>query len=406
MTLAAADIQRFDLAHAPSDFTQDPFPYYAGFLKHAPVLAQPDGSFIISKHSDLNTIYRDTKLFSSDKKSTFEPIFGADSPLFEHHTTSLVFNDPPLHTRVRKVMVGALNARAIAAMEPDLIVAIDRLLDDIAGETQVDLIEDFASQIPIQVIGNLFDIPMQDRGPLRDWSLAILGALEPSLTAEQKQTGNRAVTEFLDFLRVLVADRRKSPGDPDTDVLSRLILAEGDKISEIELLQNCIFILNAGHETTTNLIGNALAVLQEFPDQLQALQDDPSLITRGVDEFLRFLSPNQFGNRLTTDAVEIGRVTIPKGTNLHLCIGAANRDPEVFQNPDQLDLTRHPNPHFAFAGGPHLCVGFTLARMEGRIAVSRFLDRFPNYELRPGAEHGGRIRFRGYANLPASLNNN
>jgi cytochrome P450 len=405
MTVSAADIHQFDLANAPADFVVNPFRYYSGFLKYAPVLAQPDGSFIISGHADLNMIYRDTKLFSSDKKSTFEPVFGDGSPLFEHHTTSLVFNDPPLHTRVRKVMVGALNARAIAAMEPDLIVAVDRLLDDLAGKAQVDLIEDFASQIPIQVIGNLFDIPMRDRGPLRDWSLAILGALEPSLTAEQKQTGNQAVTEFLNFLRGLVSDRRKSPGNPDTDVLSRLILAEGSEISEIELLQNCIFILNAGHETTTNLIGNALAVLQEFPDQLQALQSNPDLIVRGVDEFLRFLSPNQFGNRLTTEQVEIGGITIPAGTNLHLCIGAANRDLEVFENPDQLDLARHPNPHFAFAGGPHLCVGFTLARMEGRIAVMRFLNRFPNYELRPGAEHGGRIRFRGYATLPASLNN-
>jgi cytochrome P450 len=204
-------------------------------------------------------------------------------------------------------------------------------------------------------------------------------------------------------LRELVDERRKCPGDPETDVLSRLIAAEGPDLSEIELLQNCIFILNAGHETTTNLIGNALAALQEYPDQKQTLIDDPNLIRSAVDEFLRYSSPNQFGNRTTTAPVQICGTSIPKDTNLHLCIGAANRDPIRFENPTFLNLARKPNPHLAFAGGPHLCVGFTLARMEGRIAVGRFLQRFPNYKLTTGAIQGGRIRFRGYASLPADL---
>ncbi len=392
-----------DLTKVSGDFIQNPFPYYNSLLEKAPVLVQPDSSYIISRHADLDMIYRDTKRFSSDKKKMFGPKYGEDSPLFEHHTTSLVFNDPPLHTRIRQAMVGALNARAIAAMEPALIKTVDLLLDRLSEKSHVDLIEDYASQIPIQVIGNLFDIPMDEREPLRDWSLAILSALEPSLTPKQEQRGNDAVREFIAFLRELVNKRRKAPGNPDTDVLSRLILFEGEEISEIELLQNCIFILNAGHETTTNLIGNALTALHAFPDQMQMLKDEPEHIKRGVDEFLRFLSPNQFGNRLTTEEVEISGVTIPAGTNLHLCIGAANRDPSVFDDPNQLDLARHPNPHLAFAGGPHLCVGFSLARMEGRIAISRFLSRFPDYQLGGDAELGGRIRFRGYAKLPATL---
>jgi len=394
----------FDLTHAPDDFIQDPFPFYEAFLKEAPVLAQPDGSFIISKHADLDMIYRDTKRFSSDKKKMFGSKFGEDSPLYEHHTTSLVFNDPPLHTRIRQAMVGALNARAIVAMEPALIETVDQLLDRLSGKENVDLIEDYASQIPIQVIGNLFDIPLAERGPLRAWSLAILSALEPSLTEEQETRGNRAVTEFIDFLRDLVNRRRQRLGDPETDVLSRLILSEGEQISEVELLQNCIFILNAGHETTTNLIGNALSVLHEFPDQMRALKENSEHIKRSVDEFLRFLSPNQFGNRLTMEEMEISGITIPSGSNLHLCIGAANRDTSVFQYPNELDLNRHPNPHLAFAGGPHLCVGFSLARMEGQIAIARFLNRFPDYQLEDGAELGGRIRFRGFAKLPAALN--
>ena len=402
-TPSKTDILAFDLTRPPPAFIDDPFPFYAAMLEHAPVLKQPDGSYILSRYEDLDAVYRDTERFSSDKKSTFGPKYGTESPLFEHHTTSLVFNDPPLHTRVRKVMVGALNARAIAAMEPGLVATIDYLLDEMAAKESVDLITDFASRIPIQIIGNLFDMPMEERVPLRDWSLAILGALEPSLTAEQEQRGNDAVRDFKAYLKDLVARRRARMGNPETDVLTRLILAEGDELSELELLQNCIFILNAGHETTTNLIGNSLAALQAFPGQKQALLKSPDLIHTAVDEFLRFLSPNQFGNRLTTCEVVFSGTKIPAGTNLHLCIGAANRDPAAFEDPSNLDLARKPNKHLAFAGGPHLCVGFQLARMEGRIAISRFLQRFPLYRLIDGARLEGRIRFRGYAALPAVL---
>ncbi len=388
----------FVLNEPPAGFIEDPFPFYAALTQDAPILAQPDGSFILSRYADLDRVYRDTSLFCSDKKAAFAPKFG-DTPLYEHHTTSLVFSDPPLHTRVRRKMVGALTPRAIAGMEPGLIATVDQLLEGLAERNDVDLIEDFASVIPIQIIGNLFDMPMEEREPLRAWSLAILGALEPVNTQEQLDRGNAAVRDFKAYLADLVRDRRASPGDPETDFLTRLI--EGGDLSETEILQNCIFILNAGHETTTNLIGNALAALQEFPDQLALLIDNPEVINTAVDEFLRFLSPNQFGNRETTDACEIGGVAIPKGSNLHLCIGAANRDPAQFENPHQLDLQRRPNKHFAFAGGPHTCVGFSLARMEGRIAIGRFLKRFPSYQMTDAPTHGGRIRFRGFAHLPA-----
>jgi cytochrome P450 len=407
--ISADEARAFDLENPPAGFVDDPFPFYAALLAHAPVLRQPDGSVLLSRHADLDRIYRDTTLYSSDKKAAFAPKFGAGSPLFEHHTTSLVFNDPPLHTRVRKIMTSALTPRAIAKMEPGLTDTVDRLLDAMqrraAGGETVDLIEDFASSIPIQVIGNLLDVPMEERGPLRDWSLVILGALEPTLTPEQLERGQRAVAEFKTYLEDLVARRRAKPGNPETDVLTRLINGDGadEKLSEIELLQNCIFILNAGHETTTNLIGNGLAALNDHPDQKARLLADPGLINSAVEEFLRFSSPNQLGNRETTAAIEIDGLSIPAGTNLHLCIGAANRDPAQFEDPDRLDITRKPNRHLAFAGGPHVCVGLTLARMEGRIAIGRFLDRFPDFRIADGRVPGGRMRFRGYARLPAKL---
>ncbi|MDE4175092.1 cytochrome P450 [Phaeobacter sp. PT47_59] len=402
---ATDSIHAFDLANPPDGFVEDPFPFYDALLADAPVLKQPDGSILLSRHADLDRIYRDTTSFSSDKKAAFAPKFGEGSPLFEHHTTSLVFSDPPLHTRVRKIMTSALTPRAIGRMEQGLIDTVDQLLDAMEGREEVDLIEDFASTIPIQIIGNLLDVPMEERGPLRDWSLAILGALEPALSDAQLAQGHRAVEEFKTYLTGLIADRRAHPGDPETDVLTRLIRGEGAdaQLSEIELIQNCIFILNAGHETTTNLIGNGLALLNDHPDQRARLQEDPELIKPAVEEMLRMRSPNQLGNRETTRMVEIGGVEIPRGTNLHLVIGAANRDPEVFKDPGRFDIARKPNRHLAFAGGPHVCVGLTLARLEGKIAIERFLKRYPNYHLLPGRVPGGRIRFRGYAHLPSRL---
>ncbi|OUS37567.1 cytochrome [Rhodobacterales bacterium 56_14_T64] len=402
---AHVTIEGFDLANPPKGFVEDPFPYYDALLATAPVLAQPDGSVMLCRHRDLDRIYRDTTLYSSDKRAAFGPKFGVGSPLFEHHTTSLVFSDPPLHTRVRRIMTSALAPRAIARMEPGLIETVDYLLDEMAQREQVDLIEDFASSIPIQIIGNLLDVPMEERGPLRDWSLAILGALEPSLTAEQLTAGHNAVTEFKAYLSDLITRRRAAPGDLDSDVLTRLIQGEGAEaqLSEIELIQNCIFILNAGHETTTNLIGNGLALLQDHPDQRERLLQQPDLINPAVEEMLRFRSPNQLGNRETTTEIEIDGLTIAKGTNLHLLIGAANRDPEVFDAPEMFDISRKPNRHLAFAGGPHVCVGLTLARMEGRIAIARLVQRFPNFQILPGRVPGWRMRFRGYARLPAVL---
>ncbi|WIY24954.1 cytochrome P450 [Parasedimentitalea psychrophila] len=402
---ANVNIEGFDLANPPQGFVDDPFPYYDALLAEAPVLPQPDGSVMLCRHRDLDRIYRDTTLYSSDKKAAFGPKFGVGSPLFEHHTSSLVFSDPPLHTRVRRIMTSALAPRAIARMETGLIATVDHLLEDMAQRDQVDLIEDFASSIPIQIIGNLLDVPMEERGPLRDWSLAILGALEPSLSAEQLAAGQTAVAEFKAYLSDLIGRRRAQPGDLENDVLTRLIQGEGadGTLSEIELIQNCIFILNAGHETTTNLIGNGLALLQDHPDQKERLLNSPELIKPAIEEMLRFRSPNQLGNRETTAEVEIDGRIIAKGTNLHLVIGAANRDPDVFDAPEIFDISRARNRHLAFAGGPHVCVGLTLARMEGWIAIGRFLNRFPDFQILPGRIGGGRMRFRGYAKLPAVL---
>jgi cytochrome P450 len=395
----------FDIEKLTAEFYADPYPTYRALREHAPVKRMPNGSYFLARYDDLLTAYKNTRLFSSDKKKEFAPKYGA-SLLYEHHTTSLVFNDPPAHTRVRRLIMGALSPRAILGMEPDLIALVDRLLDNLAAKGEVDLIEDFAAAIPIEVIGNLLDVPEAERAPLRGWSLAILGALEPVIGAEAFARGNRAVKDFLSYLEILVERRRVKPGNPERDVLTRLIQGEhngednGERLTEKELLHNCIFLLNAGHETTTNLIGNGLVALSAHPTEKTRLIENPALIKTAVEEILRFESSNQLGNRITTEPVELGGVTMAAGTSVTLCIGAANRDERQFNDPETLDIGRNPNRHLAFGTGAHQCAGMALARLEGAVAISRFLARFPAYALKGPPVRGGRARFRGFLSVP------
>ncbi len=405
---AAALAAAFDLKRLPASFYDDPFATYRALREHAPVKRLPDGSVFLTRHADIVAVYKDVAAFSSDKREEFSPKYGA-SPLFEHHTTSLVFNDPPAHTRVRRLIAGALTPKHIAAMQARLVELVDGLLDALAERSktggEIDLIESFCGAIPVEVIGNLLGVPRDERGPLRAWSLAILGALEPSLTAEQHALGNAAVRDMLAYLEGLVARRHARPGDPQTDVLTRLIEGEsgGEKLQPRELLHNCIFLLNAGHETTTNLIGNGLRLLAEWPGERERLLAEPGLIRTAVEEFLRIESSNQLGNRITTCATAIAGVELAVSTQVTLCIGAANRDPEAFSDPDRLDIARHPNRHVAFGSGIHQCVGMGLGRLEGKVAIGRFVARFPGYRLAGAPVRAQRARFRGHLSLLALL---
>jgi cytochrome P450 len=404
----------FDLRHLSDAFYADPYPTFRALREFEPVKRMPDGSVLLTRYADVIAVYKDPKTFSSDKHEEFGPKYGLEAPLFEHHTTSLVFNDPPLHTRVRRLIAGALTPKHIAAMENGLGRLVDGLLDAMQpraerGET-VDLIESFAAAIPVEIIGNLLGVPHDERGPLRDWSLAILGALEPSLSAEAHARGNGAVRDMLVYLEGLVARRAAAPGDPEVDVLTRLIQGEviaadgaTEKLLAKELLHNCIFLLNAGHETTTNLIGNGIRCLHEAPAQKQRLMNEPELIRTAIEEFLRYESSNQLGNRITTIEAQLGGAVLAPRTQVTLCIAAANRDPAQFPDPDALDIARHPNRHVAFGSGIHQCVGMGLGRLEGRVAIGRFLARFPNYRLTGPALRSRRVRFRGHVALPCAL---
>jgi cytochrome P450 len=393
----------FSLANPPPGFIDDPYPVYDTLRRTSPVHELAPGSVLLTRHADLLAVYRSVHA-SSDKQREFAPRLGAPSPIFEHHTTSLVFSDPPLHTRVRRILMGALNQRAIARMEAGVVALVDGLLDRLADQPAPDLIEHFAAQIPVDVIGNLLAVPRDERGPLRSWSLAILSALEPAPGPALLARANAAVVEFAAYLRALVAERRGHPGDPEADMLTRLIQGDSEgTLSEAELLHNCIFLLNAGHETTSNLIGNGLFALLSQRSQFERLQAEPGLINTVVEEVLRFESPLQLNNRLAAAAIEISDRVLPAGTFITLGVGAANRDPAVFERPQQLDIARKPNNHLAFGQGAHACSGMNVARLEGRIAIGELVLRYPKLQFAGTPERDRRVRFRGLKQLRVTL---
>ena len=405
-----ASVAAFNLARLDRAFLDDPYPLYRALREHDPVHRLPDGSYFLTRYDDLVAVYRDATTWSSDKKASFKPNFG-DSLLYEHHTTSLVFNDPPMHTRVRKLLAPTFTPRALEVMRSRIETLVDRLLDLAAERGTIDLIEDFAAAIPVQLIGDLLGIPQAERGPLRNWSLRILGALEPTLTPEQFDAGVASVAEFKEYLRDQIARRAWERAPDQGEILSKLVAAselnasnsDDERLSEAELLHNCIFLLNAGHETTTNLIGNSVDLLLRHPDALRDLAANPGLIETAVEEFLRMESSNQLGNRRAAVDTSVGGITVPAGTYLHLCIGAANRDPAQFPEPDKLDLRRHPNRHLAFGSGIHICAGNSLARMEAQVAIGKLVARFTTIERAGDFVRGGRARFRGFLRYPIKV---
>ncbi|MEA2982709.1 MAG: hypothetical protein QOF09_4532 [Alphaproteobacteria bacterium] len=400
----------FDIKRLTPSFLDDPFPVYRALREHDPVHRMPDGSYFLSRYDDCATVYRDPDTWSSDKTIDFRPSFG-ESSLYEHHTTSLVFNDPPYHSRVRKLLAPAFTPRALKALQPRIEALVERLLDRAAERGTIDLIGDFAAAIPLQLIGDMLGMPEGERGPLRDWSLSILGALEPVLSPQQFQRGTTAVDDFKIYLRDLIARRSREQNADEAEILSKLIAASelapgggsGERLSDLELLHNCIFLLNAGHETTTNLIGNGVDLLIRNPEALRDLRDHPELIETAVEEFLRMESSNQLGNRRAAQDTVLGNVAMPKGTYIHIGIGAANRDPAQFTDPDRLDIRRHPNRHLAFGTGIHACAGMSLARMEAQVAIGALMRRFKNIERAGHPVRGGRARFRGFLQYPVRL---
>ena len=399
------DIIDFDLNSVGPDFYIDPFPTYRALRERSPVHRNPDGSFFLNKYEHVRRCFREPQ-FSSDKKIDFLPKFGAGTPLYVHHTTSLVFNDDPGHARVRKLMAAAFTPRQMAHLRPIVENFIDNMLDRLAGEREFDVIDDYALKLPTEIVANMLGVPEDKRHLLHHYSELILGALDPVVSPENMAAGHAAVEEFGAELEEIVAKRRENPNlGGQGEVLVALIFGEvdGEKLSDLELIQNCIFLLNAGHETTANTVGAGIDMLLDNPAQKKRLLDNSSLIDPLVEETLRYQSPLQIAHRKALTDVEFDGVKVPAGTFVHMCIAGANRDPDVFAEPEKVDIGRDANPHLAFGLGKHICMGNTLGRIEGTVAIGRFFEKFPHVQRNGDAKLHGRVKFRGLRKFPVRV---
>ena len=395
----------FDLNAISPSFIENPYPTLDMLRQESPVHENPDGSVYLTRYQDCLAVYRSRDMLS-DKTEAFGEKFGI-CPLLEHHTTSLIFNDPPYHTVVRKLISGAFTPRKLREMEALIETIVDDLLDTIAEQNTIDMVADFGTILPTEIISFMLGIPKEFRQKLRGYSISILGALDPVVSNERMHAGNQAVSEFSEILNDLINYRRENPDSAQQgEVLESLIFGEheGRKLDQKELIQNCIFLLNAGHETTTSLVSNSVSLFLDHPEQHRKLLDDPSLIEGAVEECLRVESPLQIGNRQAATDFTFGDHRISKGTYIHTSIAGANRDPSVFADPHKFDIERKNNKHIAFITGIHVCLGATLARMEGRIALGKLLTRFPNMQRDGDAERLPLARFRGFTRLPVKLN--
>jgi len=395
----------FDLNAISPLFIENPYPTLDMLRQESPVHENSDGSVYLTRYQDCLAVYRSRDMLS-DKTEAFGEKFG-QCPLLEHHTTSLIFNDPPYHTVVRKLISGAFTPRKLREMEALIETIVDDLLDTIAEENTIDMVADFGTILPTEIISFMLGIPKEFRQKLRGYSISILGALDPVVSNERMHAGNQAVSEFSEILNDLINYRRENPDSAQQgEVLESLIFGEyeGRKLDQKELIQNCIFLLNAGHETTTSLVSNSVSLFLDHPEQHRKLLDDPTLIEGAVEECLRVESPLQIGNRHAATDFTFGDHKINKGTYIHTSIAGANRDPSVFADPHKFDIERKNNKHIAFITGIHVCLGATLARMEGRIALGKLLTRFPNMQRDGDAERLPLARFRGFTRFPVKLN--
>ena len=387
-------IESFDLYNPPSDFINNVYKYYNLLREKSPIHKNSDGSYILTRYKDLVGVYRNFKIWSSDKRTEFGAKFGS-SPLFEHHTTSVVFVDPPDHTRIRKIFQQAFTPKSILGLERNINKLVDSYLVMMHAKKKFDFVSDFSFRLPVDVVCSVLGIPSEDRHLIRDWAHKILGALEPKLTHKQFNEGSSAVINFKQYLKDQIKFRKTHKDiNKANEVLSLLIEAEGLELSETELLHQCIFMLNAGHETSTNMLSHGLNELINHKDQYKLLQKEPGRIDTAIDEILRFQPPIQINNRRCLEKTKLGDVVVPEGTSVHMIIAGANRDPLQFFKPETFDISRSPNRHLSFGLGIHICAGINLARVEAKVAFQSLMSSFREINLLKKPKVANRIRFR------------
>ncbi len=359
---------------------QDPYPFYAELRARGQVhRSRLLNAWMFTRHGDVDAIMRDHRHFGNDpRQGTLSPRQMAMLPPPDEFT--MLFLDPPDHTRLRALVNKAFTPRTVNALEPKIRGIMGGLLDDIDDPAGFDLMQAVAQPLPVIVIAEMLGVPPEDRAQFKTWSAQRARLLEPTIGRREREAAGAASRAFDAYFRAIVEARRAEPRD---DILSALVQAEdeGERLTERETLNMLRLLLIAGNETTANLIGNGILALLRNPEQLQRLRDDPALIPSAVEELLRFDSPVQTDFRRVLEDCEVNGFPVRKRDNVVVLLGAANRDPAAFDDPDRLDVGRDQGPHLSFGRGIHHCLGAPLARLEGRIALEMLLERFATVGL-------------------------
>jgi cytochrome P450 len=389
-------------------FTDDPYPQYAALRDEAPVYQHPLGFWLLTCYDDVSWLLRaglsveDRNLAEGPLTQLREQMRGDQTPRTDG--LSMLDRDPPDHTRLRRLVSKAFTPRAIQALQPRIVALVDAMLDAAERQRRVDLVEALAFPLPFAVIAEMLGTPPADQGRIRELTGTLVRSLEPVNDPALVSAIMAADSELADIAAGMIAWKRDNPAD---DLLTSLIHAEddGDVLNDEELISQTLLLYIAGHETTVNLIaGGALALLRH-PGQLALLRSDPALAAAAVEELLRYDSPVQASRRITLEPVKIRDITIPAGAFVMASLGSANRD-ERFWGTDagEVKLSRdNARQHVSFGGGPHHCLGASLARLEATIAIQRLTSRFPGLALDGDVTWNGRINLRGPAHLPVSV---
>ncbi|MBY8841841.1 cytochrome P450 [Streptomyces sp. SP2-10] len=400
-----------DLAFDPWDpeFLADPYPAYAELRARGRVIRyEPTDQWLVPHHADVSALLRDRRLGRTYQHRFTHEEFGRTAPPAEQepfHTLNdhgMLDLEPPDHTRIRRLVSKAFTPRTVERLKPYVHGLANELVGRLVEAGGGDLLTDVAEPLPVAVIAEMLGIPEADRGPLRPWSAAICGMYELNPPKDTAARAVRASVEFSDYLRRLIAERRKEPGE---DLISGLIAAhdEGDRLTEQEMISTAVLLLNAGHEATVNATVNGWYALFRNPGRLADLRADHSLVPSAVEELMRYDTPLQLFERWVLDDIEIDGTTIPRGAEIAMLFGSANHDPEVFRDPGRLDLTREDNPHISFSAGIHYCIGAPLARIELAASMTALLERAPTLTLTAEPPRKPNFVIRGLENLPVEL---
>lgn len=391
---------------------QDPYPTYARLHEEGPLHYLDVGGkwavWSVFSHAECSSIAKDPRCSAKRAQQMLLPLplsrQSEFSELARMLSLWLIFMDPPEHTRLRKLLNKGFSPSVVDSLRPQVEDIVERMLKPLERGSEVELMRQFANPLPVRIILEMLGIPQQLHATFVDWSRAIaVFRGSPDRTVEHARAAQDALIALTDFFRKTVAERRRNKGN---DLISLLIdiEEEGEVLTEEELYAQCTALLFAGHETTRNLIGNGMYTLLRHPREAAELRDNPEMIRSAVEELLRYESPVQFTARVLKEDIEICGQYIPKKWTILCMLGAANRDPKQFEEPNQLNLKRLNNQHLAFSAGPHFCIGSQLARLEAQVALSNLLRRFPEMKLiGPRPEWASTFGLRGLKGLPVTL---